>query len=127
MKKYLVRMIAALSIVAVALTFASVVRAQGTNAPPAKVRHDWHELTGGITAVDAKAGTLSIKKGKETTDFQVSAKCKVLLTGKENQIVADLKVGDKVTVTYTEEGGAKVAHRIASPKLTATTAAPTAP
>ena len=132
MKKYLVRMIAALSIVAVALTFASVVRAQETNAKPAKVKAVRHELTGGITAVDAKAGTLSVKKGEETMTFQVSAKCKVVLTGKEGSTVADLKVGDKVTVRYTEEGAAKVAHWVGSPpvakaKTTAPAAAPTAP
>ena len=118
MRKNLVRMIAVLSVVAVALTFASVVRAQDTNAPKTKAaKPAMSYATGEITVVNAKAGTLSIKgrKNAEVT-FTIAKDCKVSTADKKEAAVADLKVGDKVMVAYTEEDGAKVAKKISPPK-----------
>ena len=132
MRKYQVRMIATLSVVAVALAFAGVVRAQEKGAKPAKVKH---ELTGDITAVDAKAGTLSVKKADEAKlDLTVGAKCKFVISGVEKAGIADLKVGDKVTVSYFEGKAGTTATKIevhtAKAKVAVpvvTTAAPTTP
>jgi Cu/Ag efflux protein CusF len=113
-------MITTLSVVAVALAFASVVRAEETAtptpAPAAPAKANTHEATGKITAVDAKAGTLSIKRKNAEVTFTIAKDCKVSLPDKADATVADLKVGDKVTVTYTEEAGAKVAQKIGIPK-----------
>ena len=107
MRKHLVRMIAALSVVAVALAFTGIAGAQE------KVQPTRHELTGEITAIDAKAGTLSVKKADDTKgNFTVGAKCKVVIKGMENAGIADLKVGDKVTVSYTEGKAGDTAMRI---------------
>ena len=115
MRKHLVRMIATLSVVAVALTFAGVVRAQEA-APKAKAPKT-HSANGEITALDAKAGTLSIKKHDETVEtFMIAKDCKVSTADKKDATVADLKVGDKVTVAYTGEAGAMVAQKIGPPR-----------
>ena len=67
MRKHLVRMIATLSVVAVALTFAGVVRAQEA-APKAKAPKT-HSANGEITALDAKdsnpAANLIANTGEE--------------------------------------------------------------
>jgi len=119
MRKNLIRMIATLSVIAVVLAFAGVVRAAGdTNAAQTKPVNKAivHDATGTITAVDAKAGTLSIKGRKNAgVTFTIAKDCKVSIADKKDPTVADLKVGDKVTVTYTEEGGVNVAQKIGQP------------
>jgi Cu/Ag efflux protein CusF len=107
MKRVLLSAMAA----AVALTFALPVRAEET-AKPAKLPR--HAFTGEITKIDATSVTLKNNKGEEKA-FTVGAKVKVVVTGKEAAEMKDLKVGDKMTVSYTEEEGKNVAHRIASP------------
>ena len=116
MRKHIVRMIAVLSVVAVALTFAGVVRAQETNAAAQKPKAK--SSTGVITAVDATAGTLTIKKSDGTVlNFTIAKDCKV--TTAKDATVADLKINDKVAVGYSEEAGAMVAKKIGAPKAKA--------
>ena len=124
MRKHIVRMIAVLSVVAVALTFVGVVRAQeGAAAPKAAKPAKTPSAAGVITAVDAKAGTLSIKKSDDTVlNFTIAKDCKV--TTAKDATVADLKVGDKVVVGYSEEAGAMVAKKIGAPKPKAPKGAP---
>jgi membrane protein implicated in regulation of membrane protease activity len=99
-------MIATLSVVVVALAFTGAARAQEKTKP----KH--HELTGEITVIDAKAGTLSVKKADDAkVDLTVGAKCKIA-KGAEKAAIADLKVGDKVTVTYIEGKTGDIATRI---------------
>ena len=112
MRKYLVYMIATLSVVAVVLTFTSIVRAEGAAKNTAAAKPKAPSATGEIATVDAKAGTLSIKRGDATLTFTIAKDCKVSTAGKKEAAVTDLKVGDKVTVAYTEEGGVKVAQKI---------------
>jgi Cu/Ag efflux protein CusF len=116
MREHPVRTITMLSVVAVALTFAGVVCAteNATKSDTSKAKR--HDLTGEITAVDATAGTLSVKKGDETVSLTIGKNCKVVTADKKDATVADLKVGDKVTVVYVEEDGAKVAKKIGPPR-----------
>ena len=58
MRKYLVYMIATLSVVAVVLTFTSIVRAEGAAKNTAAAKPKAPSATGEIATVDAKAGTL---------------------------------------------------------------------
>jgi ribosomal protein S1 len=76
-----------------------------------------HQVTGDVKAVDAKAMTVTVSKmmkGKaaEETVVTVSDKTKIKMD-KENKTLADVKVGDKVTVKYTEAEGKKMAKSIA--------------
>jgi Cu/Ag efflux protein CusF len=119
MKKVLLSAMA----ITVALAFAMPVRAQEA-AKPEKPKK--HEYTGEITKIDASS--ITVKKKEEEKTFTVGAKVKVVVPGKEAGEMADLKVGDKVTVSYAEEDGKDVAHKIthadAKPKKPKKTEAP---
>ena len=55
------------------------------------------------------------KEGAESKTFKISEKTKYATADKKEALVTDIKVGDKVTVWYTEEDGVLTAHRIAPP------------
>lgn len=70
------------------------------------------QVTGEVTAVDAKANTLTVK-GKKG-DVMVSTDDKTsVMAGKDAKTLADVKAGDKVTVKYTEADGKNVATKVA--------------
>lgn len=74
---------------------------------PAKVK----QVTGEVTAVDAAAKTLTVK-GK-AGDVALTADDKTTVkVGKEKKTLADVKVGDKVTVRYAEMDGKNIAKSI---------------
>jgi len=60
------------------------------------------ELSGVVTAVDVEKSVLTLKTGK----MNVSVDCE---TG---SLLKGIKVGDTVTVVYTEEGGRKLATSV---------------
>jgi len=60
------------------------------------------EMSGTVTAVSAEKGTLSIKGEKVDVGFDCE-------TG---SMVSNVKVGDKVTVTYEEKDGKKKATKV---------------
>ena len=60
------------------------------------------EISGEVTAVDAAKGTLMLKSGTVDAGFDCE-------TG---SLIKDVKVGDKVTVEYKEEGGKKKATKV---------------
>ena len=60
------------------------------------------ELSGVVTAVDVEKSVLTLKTGK----LSVSVDCE---TG---SLLKGIKVGDTVTVLYTEEGGRKLATSV---------------
>lgn len=91
---------------------AAPVKAEEKKAP-AKVK----QLTGGeVKAVDTKAMTITVtKKMKDkvvetvvTVDDKTNITC-----DKEKKALADVKVGDKVTVKYSEVDGKNVAKSVA--------------
>lgn len=65
------------------------------------VKAKMKQVTGEVTAVDAKANTITVKKGKKDTTITVDDKTKIMV-GKDKKALADVKVGDKVTVHYAE-------------------------
>ena len=68
----------------------------------------WHYAHGEVTAVDAAANTLTIKGKKDEATFTIDDKTE-FHTGKT---LADVKVGDKLTVKYAEMGGKIMAASI---------------
>jgi Cu/Ag efflux protein CusF len=116
MSKYLMRAVAASSLIAVALAFTLPVQAQESTAP-AKPKP--HHLTGAIESIDVKANTVTVKQTvkqkEESKTFKVSDQTKYSTAEKKTAALSDLKVGDKVTVSYTEESGALIAQKIAPP------------
>ena len=79
-------------------------------APSAKVKSN--ALNGNIEATDVKASTITIKHKEERKTFTVAPDCEVI--GAENRKVAlaDLVIGERVKVKYTQEGAKLVAHQI---------------
>jgi Cu/Ag efflux protein CusF len=69
-------------------------------------------VTGEVTAVDTKAGTITVKGKKAEVTVTCNDKTKVMI-GKEVKALADVMVGDKVTVKYTEVKDKNVAKSVA--------------
>ncbi|MCG3149064.1 MAG: hypothetical protein PCFJNLEI_02522 [Verrucomicrobiae bacterium] len=76
-------------------------------------------VRGEIEAVDAKAGTVTIKGKKESKTFVVNADTDLAGLGKDIKF-ADLKVGDKVNVHFKPDTtplvATKIGHIDAKPK-----------
>ena len=118
MSRHLLRAATVMGIAALALSFANPVKAQGTNAPaPKPEKAKRQTFTGLIESVDAKAGSVIVKKGTESKTFKVGDKTKYSTTDKKDAALADIKVGDKVKVAYTDESGVLTAHRIGPPDV----------
>ncbi len=81
--------------------------AKAEKKAPAKVK----QVTGEVVAVDAKAKTLTVKGKKADVVLSVDDKAAAKL--------ADVKVGDKVTVKYKETDGKNVATSVVAKKAKA--------
>ncbi|HTS19049.1 MAG TPA: DUF5666 domain-containing protein [Verrucomicrobiae bacterium] len=119
MSKSLLRTALALGVAALALSFTGIVQAQDTSTPatataPAKPKRQ--QYTGEVSSIDAKAGSVIIKKGEESKTFKIGDKTKYATADKKDAALTDIKVGDKVTVYYSNEDGVLTAHRIAPPR-----------
>jgi Cu/Ag efflux protein CusF len=113
MSKHLLRATMVLSIAAVAFAFTAPVRAEEGTTPPPKAKKQ--QFTGLIESIDAKAGTVIIKKGTESKSFKIGEKTRYATTDKKEAAITDIKVGDKVKVAYSEENGVATAHKIGPP------------
>ena len=69
------------------------------------------QVTGEVAAVDAAAMTLTVKGKKGEVALSADDKTKVMM-GKEKKALADVKVGDKVTVKYVVADGKNMAKTI---------------
>ena len=110
MSKYLLRALTTtcLMTVAVALTVPAHAK-EAAKAKPAKEKS--HQFTGTIEALDATAGTCTVKSKKESKTFKCAPDCK--MTKDDGTAFA---VGDKVVVKFTGEGDAAVCQSISTPK-----------
>lgn len=70
------------------------------------------EFTGHIAAIDPASHSIKVKRGSVSEKFAAGDNCKVIGGDNRNRALADLKIGNKVTVSYTVSGGMKVAQRI---------------
>jgi ribosomal protein S1 len=114
MKKILVLIVALLFAFSITGAFAADKAADTKAAPapakdekkaePKKIAEKKHQLTGEVKAVDAKAATVTVKGKKEMT-FTADEK-----------LLKDIKIGDKIVVTYTEKDGKATATAIKAPK-----------
>jgi Cu/Ag efflux protein CusF len=69
-------------------------------------------FTGNISAIDPAGRILKVKRGGVTETFVAGDHCKVVIREDRNRALADLRIGHKVTVSYSAPGGAKVAQKI---------------
>ncbi len=101
MKKVLSLFIALMFVFAVTAAFA----ADAAKAKKATV-------TGPVIAIDAKAGTLTVK-GPKKGDVALTANDRTkVMADKDMKTLADIKAGDKVSVEYTEADGKNTAKKI---------------
>ena len=98
---------AVLSVVALALALPTFADEAKKDVKPEKPKHQ--DFSGAITAVDAAKGSLTIKNHKDVEKtFAVTDTAKVVTADKAVAALADLKVGDKVRVTYTTDDAGKI-------------------
>ncbi len=69
------------------------------------------QITGDVAAVDAAAKSLTVKGKKAEVVLSTDEKTAVKM-GKEKKALSDVKVGDKVTVKYSEVNGKGIAKSI---------------
>ena len=103
MKKILALAVALMFAFSLTAAFAAEKTAETKAAPAKEVKKSAakkHQLPGEVKAVDAKAATVTIKGKKEMT-FSADEK-----------MLKDIKVGDKIVVTYTESNGIATAAGI---------------
>jgi ribosomal protein S1 len=130
MKKTIAIIVAVLFVFALtSISFAAEKKAapapmEKKEAAPAKVEEKKApekvmSVTGDVVAVDAKAMTLTVKGKKGDVALSTNDKTTVKM-GKEKKALADVKVGDKAKVKYTEVDGKNIAKSIAiKPAVTA--------
>lgn len=75
-------------------------------------KKDGHYVHGEVTAVDAAANTLTVKGKKGEVTLTIDDKTKF----HKGKTLADVKVGDKLTVKYAETDGKMVATSITTKK-----------
>ena len=85
--------------------------AEKKEAAPAKEakKASHKQITGEVTAVDAKANTITVKSKKAEATVSVDEKTKFTPKGKT---IADVKAGEKVMVKYTEADGKNTAKSV---------------
>jgi ribosomal protein S1 len=125
MKKFVAIVVSVLFVLSVAgLSFAAEQKAapapEKKEAAPAKMEEKKAEkkapakvkqVSGEVAAVDAAAKTLTVKGKKGDVALMADDKTTVKM-GKEKKALADVKVGDKVTVKYAEMDGKNVAKSV---------------
>ncbi len=69
------------------------------------------QVTGNVTAVDQKTMTVTVQGKKGEVTASVDKKTRIV-EGKEKKTLADVQVGDKVTLKYSKVDGKEIAKRI---------------
>jgi ribosomal protein S1 len=69
------------------------------------------QVTGNVTAVDQKTMTVTVQGKKGEVTASVDKKTGIV-EGKEKKTLADVQVGDKVTLKYSKVDGKEIAKKI---------------
>jgi len=95
------------------LTAGATFRALADEPAPAAAKND-HSYTGTVTAVDAKEHVLSVKGWTMFTKaFNLGGNCAISQLDKDGATANDLRVGEKVAVSYQDVHGVLIASRVA--------------
>jgi Cu/Ag efflux protein CusF len=70
-------------------------------------------FTGTLTAIDLTDRTVKAKAAIQSEKFHLADGCLIALNGKTDAEMRDLKLGDRLTFSYDDVNGVKVANRIA--------------
>lgn len=85
--------------------------AETKEAPAVEKKEASKHITGDVTAVDAKAMTITVKSKKHEVTVSVNDKTKIT-AGKDAKTFADVKAGETVSVKYTATDGKNVAGSV---------------
>jgi len=86
------------------------------------------EFTGTLTAIDLGEKTLKAKEWFTSKKFNVADNCAIVINGKTDGQLSDLKPNDKLVFSYDEINGVNVVNRIAPAEVqTSSVATTTAP
>ena len=88
------------------------------NATPTaqRIAQTSETFTGSLTAIDLQEKTVKAKGLLETKKFNVGDNCAIMVNGKPDGKLSDLKPNDKLTFDYDEIAGINVVNRIAPPE-----------
>ena len=78
-----------------------------------KITQTSETFTGSLTAIDLDTKTVKAKSLYDTKKFNLGDNCAIVIAGKINGRLADLKPNDKLVFSYDEINGVNVASRIA--------------
>jgi len=78
-----------------------------------KITQTSEMYTGSLTAIDLDTKTVKAKSLYDTKKFNLGDNCAIVIDGKINGRLADLKTNDKLVFSYDEINGVNVANRIA--------------
>ena len=78
-----------------------------------KINQTSETYTGSLTAIDLDTKTVRAKSLYDTRKFILGDNCAIVIAGKINGRLADLKPNDKLVFSYDEINGVNVANRIA--------------
>jgi hypothetical protein len=78
-----------------------------------KIAQTSETYTGTLTAIDLDTKTVKAKSLFETKKFNLGDNCAIVIGGKINGRLSDLKPNDKLVFSYDEINGVNVANRIA--------------
>jgi len=78
-----------------------------------KITQTSETYTGTLTAIDLDTKTIKAKSLFDTKKFNLGDNCAIVIDGKINGRLADLKPNDKLVFSYDEINGVNVANRIA--------------
>jgi len=82
-------------------------------ATACKIAQTSETFSGSLTAIDLEAKTVKAKALFDTRKFTLGDNCAIVINGKINGQLADLKPNDKLVFNYDEINGVNVANRIA--------------
>jgi Cu/Ag efflux protein CusF len=80
-------------------------------------------FTGTLTAVDTSEKTLKAKTAFSTKNFQIADNCVIVVNGRTDGQLADLKLNDKLLFNYDEVDGVNVVTRIGPSEMPANSVA----
>jgi hypothetical protein len=78
-----------------------------------KITQTSETFTGSLTAIDLDTKTVKAKSAFDTKKFNLGDNCAIVIDGKINGRLSDLKPNDKLVFNYNEINGVNVASRIA--------------
>jgi Cu/Ag efflux protein CusF len=87
---------------------------QSENDPliASRVEQNNPTFTGTIRAIDARTRTVAVRSILGEKKFHLANGCKIVVNGKANAGLNDLRIGDRLSVSYEDADGVLVANRI---------------